>query len=133
MNRDASITKFGVMLELPPQLLYAGAVWVCVADGIFLALWLLSTYVPTLGCLAAGAALPALLILVSQSRAISTSLSLVSACIYGALVFSFSGIAGLSILVAGQVGLMHYCAFRILAQGRRSKRLERASPDENRI
>lgn len=63
-----------------------------------------------------------LLILLSSSRPATILMSVVLALVYGSLTYSISQIIGLAVLIAIQVGLMHYCALLILGSRRRRQR-----------
>jgi hypothetical protein len=85
-------------------------------------MWLRSAFVPVVWSLAAGVAVLMLLILLSSSRPATILMSVVLALVYGSLTYSISQIIGLAVLIAIQVGLMHYCALLILGSRRRRQR-----------
>jgi hypothetical protein len=126
MDPKLSTHQFGVLAELPPNVLLIGAIWVCAADGIFAAMWLSSQFVSLPESVLAGLILFALLVLVNSSRVLSALASLATGMVYGGLIFSFSHITFFAVLVALQVGLMHYCAFQLLAKNRLRLALSRA-------
>jgi hypothetical protein len=109
---------YGVFAEISPRLLSIGAVWVLAADGVFTGMALRGGHVEAILCAVGAVLLVGLLVLTSASHVLVIIASLASAGIFGDVMLHITGLLGFSLLIAFEIGVMHYCALRILARMR---------------
>jgi hypothetical protein len=115
MTQAQGIDHYGVLKAVPPGVIAVVSLWVVMADGIF---WGMAAHAQRLDpwlCAVEGLALAMALAAAADSLVLRLALAILSASIFGAMIFSFCGLLGFAILVGAQVGLMHYCALKILA------------------
>jgi hypothetical protein len=114
MAQLSGIDQYGVLKAVPPRVVAVVSLWVVLADGIFWGMAAHAQHIEARICVIEGLALCLALVAAADSFVLRLSLAILSAAIFGAMIFSFCGLIAFAVLVAGQVGLMHYCALTVL-------------------
>ncbi len=122
MRQLEGIDHYGVLKAVPPRVVAAVSLWVVLADGIFWAMAARAQRIDGALCALEGLALALALTAAADSLVLRLALGILTAGIFGAMIYSFCGLTAFSILVGVQVGLMHYCALTVL--GPRVRRLK---------
>jgi len=104
----------GLLAEVPPVVLFYGSIWVLVADGIFAGMATFARTHRIWESLLVGFAIVAALGTSIPSRPVFVIFSVTAAGVFGGLIYRISAIPLLAIVVAIQIGLMHFVAFSIL-------------------
>jgi hypothetical protein len=108
------IRNQGLLSEVPPVVLYYGALWVLLADGIFAGMAAYARTGRSAWGLAAAVGTSVVLAPVALSRLASWTMSIAAAAVFGGLIYSVSALPLLGVIVTIQIGLMHLVAFAIL-------------------
>jgi hypothetical protein len=114
MAQPRGIDQYGVLKAVPPRVVAVVSLWVVLADGVF---WGMAAHAQRIDpwlCALEGMALALALAAAADSLVLRLALSLLSAGIFGAMIYSFCSLIGFAVLVGAQVGLMHYCALTVL-------------------
>jgi hypothetical protein len=106
----------GVLRTVTPRVLQFMSFWVFCADGIFWGMAMHAVHSALWICVVEALGVSAALAVLSMWQILSVLASLIAAGIFGALIYSFCGLAGFAVVVAIQVGLMHYCAFLVVSK-----------------
>ncbi len=114
MAQLSGIDQYGVLKAVPPRVVAVVSLWVVLADGIFWGMAAHAQHIEARICVIEGLALCLALAAAADSFVLRLSLAILSAAIFGAMIFSFCGLIAFAILVAAQVGLMQYCALAVL-------------------
>ncbi len=114
MAQRRGIDQYGVLKAVPPRVVAVVSLWVLVADGVFWGMAAHAQHIDPWLCTLEGMALALALAAAADSLVLRLALALLSAGIFGAMIYSFCGLIGFAVLVGAQVGLMHYCALTVL-------------------
>ena len=122
MIRTAGVHHYGVLKAVPPGVVAVVSLWVVLADGIFWGMAAHALRIDPWLCALEGLALALALTAAADSLVLRLLVAILTAVVFGAMIFSFCALTGFSVLVGAQVGLMHYCALTIL--GPRIKKIK---------
>ena len=113
---------YGVLAEVSPRLLAIGAVWVLIADGVFTAMALYGGGIEIMLSGLGAILVVILLVMVSTTPILSIIASAAASLLFGDVMYHISDLVGFAIVIALEIGAMHYVALRILARKRRPTR-----------